>query len=91
MCGGFVLGDSEVRTLSHSTVSDTLLLPSLRNLIRKSARHLATTSIDSFLPSSALPCKVERGTLKIAPRFYFGSETLPAPPLVFWNALDWRL
>ena len=70
MCGGgvSVLGDNEVRTLSHSAVSDPLLSPWVRNLTRKRALHLVTTAIRSKSPSSVPRCKVDRDTLNIAPR-----------------------
>jgi hypothetical protein len=72
MCGGFVLGDSKARTLSHSAVSDPFLSPWAQNLVRKRERHLAATSIKSKLPSSVWRCKVDRGTLKITPHHIQG-------------------
>jgi hypothetical protein len=71
MCGGFVLGDSKAHTLSHSAVSDPSLSPWVQNLVRKTAQHLAVTSIKSTTPSSVRRCKVDTGTLKIAPRHIY--------------------
>jgi len=71
MCGGFVLGDSEAHTLSHSAVSDSLLYLWTQNLVRTRARQWAATSTNSILPSSVRLCKVDRGTLKIAARHIY--------------------
>jgi len=68
MCGGFALGDSEVRTLNYSAVSDILLSLWVRNLRRKRTRYWATKSVSSIPSSCVRRCKFERGTLKIAPR-----------------------
>jgi len=66
MCEGFLLGDSESHTLSQSAVIDPLLYLWDQNLVRNRARHWATTSIKSIIPSSVQLWKVHRGTLKIA-------------------------
>jgi len=72
MCGrGFVLGDSEAHALSHSAVSDPLLSAWVQNLVRKRAWHLAATSVKYIPPSSVQHCKVDRGTLKTAPRHIY--------------------
>ena len=71
MCGRIVLGGSEAYTLSHSAVSDPLLSPRVQYLIRKRARHLAALSIKHISPSFVRRCKVERDTLKIAPRHVY--------------------
>ena len=69
MCVGFVLGESEVHTLSQSAVSDPTLSPWTQNLVRKRERHLAATSSKSVI--SVRLCKVDSGTLKMAPRHIY--------------------
>jgi hypothetical protein len=68
MCWRIILGGSEVHTLSHSTVNNPLLSLRVQYLIRKWAQYLVALSKKPISPSFVRRCKLDRGTLKIAPR-----------------------